>query len=295
MMLSCNAVRDLLPSYLEHLTSPETDAEMEAHLCTCLDCRAVRDAMSEEVKLETAPKSKLDFFKNLHRKQIIGAVLSAMITLFCMYALYNGEFAVDVSNTASLEAAIDRYFFNDEVDADVLESRMVGDRLVVFFLREGYEGHYGIAILEPGFFGKYRFLNADLMNNGLYSRRTLRADGKDYLLIFGINDLPGVATYAIYPQGGTSAEPGYQGSIESAPFLRVVEVDDGGQYGGFPWVHYYDSDGNEIDSEDLLDLVPAPSEGRTSSVGTAETGVIYGFLFIVLVIGLVMIRYFLIP
>lgn len=292
-MLSCNAVRDLMPSYLEHLTSPETDAEMEEHLSGCPACREIRDAMSEEVTLEPAPKSRLDFFKSLHRKQIIGAVLSAVITLLCMYALYNGEFAVDVSSTVTLEAAIDRYFFNDEVDADILESRIVGDRLLVFFLREGYEGHYGTAVLEPGIFGKYRFLNADLYTSGLYVNRTLRTAGKDYLLICGINDLPGVAAYGVYSGLSPDAEPVYQGTVESAPFLRVAEFENADSL-GIGLIRYFDADGNEISENALEEAVPDAAQGSAGGVGTAETGLIYGFLLIVLVFGLVMIRYFLI-
>ena len=39
-MLNCHIVRDLLHSYLERLTSPETEAELTEHLSACPDCRA---------------------------------------------------------------------------------------------------------------------------------------------------------------------------------------------------------------------------------------------------------------
>ena len=45
-MLPCHIVRDLLPSYLEHLTGPETEADICEHLESCPDCRAARDAMA---------------------------------------------------------------------------------------------------------------------------------------------------------------------------------------------------------------------------------------------------------
>ena len=44
-MLNCHIVRDLLPSYLERLTSPETEAELTEHLSACPDCRAAKAAM----------------------------------------------------------------------------------------------------------------------------------------------------------------------------------------------------------------------------------------------------------
>ena len=39
-MLPCHIVKDLLPSYLDHLTGPETEADIQEHLEACPDCRA---------------------------------------------------------------------------------------------------------------------------------------------------------------------------------------------------------------------------------------------------------------
>ena len=36
--LTCGVVRDLLPSYVEGLTSPESNAAVERHLSECPDC-----------------------------------------------------------------------------------------------------------------------------------------------------------------------------------------------------------------------------------------------------------------
>mgnify|MGYP005902371795 CR=1 FL=1 len=60
-MLPCHIVRDLLPSYLEHLTGPETEADICEHLESCPDCRAARDAMAADLKAEKAPPPKLNF------------------------------------------------------------------------------------------------------------------------------------------------------------------------------------------------------------------------------------------
>lgn len=64
-MLPCHIVRDLLPSYLEHLTGPETEADICEHLESCPDCRAARDAMAADLKAEKAPPPKLNFLKRL--------------------------------------------------------------------------------------------------------------------------------------------------------------------------------------------------------------------------------------
>ena len=43
--LDCCVVRDLLPSYIEELTEPETSAQVKEHLETCPPCRAVEANM----------------------------------------------------------------------------------------------------------------------------------------------------------------------------------------------------------------------------------------------------------
>ena len=40
MKLPCELIRDLLPLYAEHLTSPETGQLIEEHLQSCPACRA---------------------------------------------------------------------------------------------------------------------------------------------------------------------------------------------------------------------------------------------------------------
>ncbi|MGE4352961.1 MAG: zf-HC2 domain-containing protein [Oscillospiraceae bacterium] len=292
-MLSCNIVKDLLPSYLEHLTRPETNAEIEAHLEACDGCRSVRDSMAAEVKIEKAPNPKTDFFKKLRHKQIIGALLSAVITLLCLYGLYNMAFSVDVTNTATLEAAIDEYFFTENVDADIIESNRIGNQLLVFFERKGYTGNYGLAYLEPGILGKYRFRSASLSDWPLYDYTAKSSGGKNYLIFCGVNDLPGVASYAVYPKDDTSAQPIYHGDLEAAPFLRVIETGENEPYLGVQFVHYYDENGNEVNFNQLWHEAPEPAEGATPGVGTAEAGLIYIYMGIVLLLGIVFVRYFL--
>ncbi|MBK5242619.1 zf-HC2 domain-containing protein [Clostridium sp.] len=292
--VTCSVVQDLLPNYIEKLTMNETNIVIEKHLEMCESCKEAYEQMIVEVgNTEKVPDIELKFLKKLKHKQIIGAVLSAVIALLCMYGLYIMEFSVDVTNTISLEAAIDEYFFTENVDANVIESQRVGSRLIVFFEREGYVGHYGIATLEAGLLGKYRFLNAHLDDWPLYEYTF--SSGKSHLLLYGINDLQGVATYAIYPSNDTSVQPIYQGEVEQAPFLRVIKLASPENYVGKQFIHYYDANGNEIDFNTLWEEAPQPTEGRTPGVGSAELGLIYVYLVIVLLLGIVFVRYFLKP
>ena len=49
--LSCAIVEDLLPTYVERLTSEETNMAVEAHLASCPACAAKRTAMGMRQKM----------------------------------------------------------------------------------------------------------------------------------------------------------------------------------------------------------------------------------------------------
>lgn len=93
--LTCAVVRDLLPSYAEGLTSPETNEAVERHLTDCPDCTARLTAMQAP---EEAPPPEsdreVDYLKTVKRKTgrrvvlailctvlLIGAVLAAKVFL----------------------------------------------------------------------------------------------------------------------------------------------------------------------------------------------------------------------
>lgn len=51
--ISCSIVRDLLPVYIDQLTSEETNFIIENHLKTCSNCSKERDEMMEQVEIDT--------------------------------------------------------------------------------------------------------------------------------------------------------------------------------------------------------------------------------------------------
>ena len=96
--IPCAVIKDLLPSYTEDLTSPETGALVRKHLEECPDCKALYDAMDamEEnfpdqgrancgnggntEKLTVPPE--IDYLKKIRaagRKKIIAAVLAVVL------------------------------------------------------------------------------------------------------------------------------------------------------------------------------------------------------------------------
>lgn len=90
--LSCGLVRDLLPSYLEGLTSRETNEAVEAHLKTCPACARALEAMREEPREEERRESgrEVDYLRQVKRrsrKRILLAVLATAAGLLAALLL----------------------------------------------------------------------------------------------------------------------------------------------------------------------------------------------------------------
>lgn len=91
--LPCAVVEDLLPAYVEGLTSEETTAAVEAHLASCPACAAKRAAMgaeegpSPEETAETA--REVDYLKAVRRRsrrRVAAAILCTVLVLLLGFA-----------------------------------------------------------------------------------------------------------------------------------------------------------------------------------------------------------------
>ena len=92
--LPCAVVEDLLPAYVEGLTSEETRQAVEAHLVSCPACAAKRAAMGAE-GTEAAEKDaeetarEVDYLKKVRRRsrrRVAAAVLATLAVLMLGFA-----------------------------------------------------------------------------------------------------------------------------------------------------------------------------------------------------------------
>ena len=230
--------------------------------------------------------------KILEDQQIKGVVVTVVIMIVAMIFVYNLAFDVNVSSKESLETAINEYNFTTDIDVTVLDSEKIGKYLYVLYSQDEHPGYGGLALLEKGILGKYRFHNCDNFNWQLYNVKSKEINHKTYLLMYCLNDLPNVATYNLYSDFGRVGDVTYSGKAIKGPFLEIVETPE--LYQVTSWaIRYYDENNNEINEDDLVKLFEVSETGDGASVGTAEKGFIYIYLGIILLIGLVIIRYFL--
>lgn len=88
--LPCEVVKDLLPSYVEQLTSDVTNELVKEHVEDCADCKGTLEAMNQQgmdyaKEQETAQEKEIDFLKKTRkrtRRIVIGGLVAAFL-LFC--------------------------------------------------------------------------------------------------------------------------------------------------------------------------------------------------------------------
>lgn len=96
--LSCNVVKDLLPSYIDKICSEESAQLVDEHLRECEECTKTKEQMEENLIAEKASKEEIDLINRVKsRKQrrhtvYIGIIVFALIvnivmTLFVEYNL----------------------------------------------------------------------------------------------------------------------------------------------------------------------------------------------------------------
>ena len=91
--IPCSVIRDLFPSYIDKLTSEESNQLVEEHVAECKDCKKILQDMQEGSKQSYKPtekeKKEIDFLKKNKRRNvrigiycIIGALLCVALVLF---------------------------------------------------------------------------------------------------------------------------------------------------------------------------------------------------------------------
>ena len=317
--LDCCVVRDLLPSYLEELTEAETSAMVKEHIEHCEACRQLENDMRVQVPVEKAPQRALKFLKRVKRTRLMAAILSAVVALFCMWWLYDQEFHYANTEAGRLEAVCN--YIPQPEDSTMSHGVKAGttvravawqtidNHLFIFFGADNEENVHGVMHLVRGVNGKYRALESSYEPSqytaGVYGK-SLTPKGTDWKLYM----LAGDNCRDIY-----SAEVHYIGldydginpytavktyELSDSNFLWIMEQSDLEQELGFSdkdiiGLHIDDVRLMDKNGEDITDEYK--DESMTASwgagKGTAELFLIYVYIGIVAVMGIVFIRYFL--
>ena len=107
--LSCEIVRDLLPSYADGQTSEKTNQAVEAHLSGCRECSEILRRMREPEKAAVSEKEEIDYLKKVKRSKRAAAWITAAAVLVVsllaagLWSFFHGSKADLNSQAADIE------------------------------------------------------------------------------------------------------------------------------------------------------------------------------------------------
>lgn len=115
-MMHCDIIRDLLPSYIDGLTSEASTKLVEEHLAQCPQCRSCYEAMKNEAYPSPAatPGNLQDLqpLKKLNRKVKRRVIAAVLIAVVCCIGLFGGyQYFCNYGWLASSENVEIRYEF----------------------------------------------------------------------------------------------------------------------------------------------------------------------------------------
>ncbi len=106
--VECEVIKDLLPSYIDKISSEETNKLVESHLQTCSKCYKVAEEMAKEVSNEPLfnQDKQIDYLKRYRRKKISSIMIAIILTsiilldvvLLLTCFLQHAEFDVDINH-----------------------------------------------------------------------------------------------------------------------------------------------------------------------------------------------------
>lgn len=78
--MKCEIIRDLLPSYVDGLTSEESNQEITAHVAECASCKEILEQMQEEVQAKEEKEGrKINPFRKFNRRMRRAVAMAVVI------------------------------------------------------------------------------------------------------------------------------------------------------------------------------------------------------------------------
>ena len=83
MKTNCNVIRDLLPLYIDKISSEETNKLIEEHFEECEECKKYYEIMKDETKVSDIDEEKVlkKFSKKMKKKRLKAIILAIIVTL----------------------------------------------------------------------------------------------------------------------------------------------------------------------------------------------------------------------
>ena len=110
---NCKIVQDLLPNYIEKLTTEETNQFIEEHLKECDECKTVLENMQKDIQLndEKQDKREVKYMKKYSNKmKVLKYILLALIIIYIAIVLRRTFIMFSLSEKAKENKSYDNYY-----------------------------------------------------------------------------------------------------------------------------------------------------------------------------------------
>lgn len=91
--MKCNIIRDLMPMYMEGLTSNESNKAILSHIAECEDCHKIFEEMNEAI--ETKPiiydKESVEPLRKIHKRtKLMKRIITGCVVCIILLLIYTG-------------------------------------------------------------------------------------------------------------------------------------------------------------------------------------------------------------
>jgi len=313
--IRCSVVQDLLPNYIEKLTSEETNQVIRVHLDTCIECKkAHAEMISEAGIIDKAPKAELKFLKKVRKTRLLAAVLSIVIVLILSYAVYTMEFKYS-SDKADLSNAVTEYIapFDDSIEAYVLETKVLDGVLIATFKDRTHETVNGMAKFVKGLNNRYRIVRVEVESSeysSVVQFYPFESKEEKLIAVSGYNLSDEIEYYGL--DYSVYTRPGYYSDyrvripvkfeVDNLQFLEIYNAEELAESAvktqeveifnpHLTGSSFYDENGNEITEK--FRLSENDFQDLSFGIGKAELFMVYVFIALIAGFGAIMTRYFL--
>lgn len=151
MKLSCNVIRDLLPLYAENLTSEESNALVDEHLCGCDECAKQLGILkkAQAIPVETDAPGLKKIRKAIVRRRVLAVTMAVMLVITLVLGatfLWEAPVWLDadqaVKEVMKMEDGSIRIYYTDIIQGISSEDDMAGNRGTLCFSTWG-RVHFG--------------------------------------------------------------------------------------------------------------------------------------------------------
>ena len=83
MNISCNMIKDLIPSYIDQICSDESRQAVEEHISTCQACKTYMETMKKEFTAEETEPKQLQYMKKVKRHYELNVFAIGIFLFIC--------------------------------------------------------------------------------------------------------------------------------------------------------------------------------------------------------------------